>query len=214
MTISARREPCPETRRYRIRSSLPSESFRSRALRLFLRRNDASRKTRLESAARKRLVVVGNLFLTDHYKITKAKIEIFFHLQTLLDDLVQFFTGQPTRSNRSRNAGSDGSSAPTRSRVANLCRRRHDRRQFLRLLKYQPLIDQQPQRAIQTRSELGLSSCVFGCNANCHIKIGIRDQLGPHTRVNRRHHLVDDLLRRTHRTQTPARAPKFFQFAS
>src|SRR5215510_4033559 len=54
--------------------------------------NDSSRGTRLKARYVSVTVVIGNLLLADYYEISEAKVQIFFHLETLLDYFVQFFT--------------------------------------------------------------------------------------------------------------------------
>src|SRR6185369_15910669 len=57
-------------------------------------RNDSSGRPRLKTRDVGVPVIVSDLLLADHYEISKTKVQIFFHLETLFDDFVQFFTGQ------------------------------------------------------------------------------------------------------------------------
>src|SRR6185436_7566412 len=62
---------------------------------LFERWNDAARKTRPEARRINLPVIVRNLLLAYYYEISKPKIQIFFHFESLLNDLVQFLTRHP-----------------------------------------------------------------------------------------------------------------------
>src|SRR6185295_14167781 len=62
---------------------------------LFERRKDATRKTCPEARRINLSVIVRNLLLAYYYEISKAKIQIFFHFESLLNDFIQFFTRHP-----------------------------------------------------------------------------------------------------------------------
>src|SRR5688572_5888466 len=56
------------------------QSFFNLVARLFLRWNDATRKTRLEAPHVNVSIVISDFLLADQYKVAKAEIEILFHL--------------------------------------------------------------------------------------------------------------------------------------
>src|SRR6185312_12774277 len=97
-------------------------------------------------------VVVGNLLLADHYEISETKVQVFFHFETLLDDFVQFFTGQTDtlkpllELNLRRKI-----SCELIARVTDFFLRGHDRGKFFGLLKDKALVYQEAQGAIQVR---------------------------------------------------------------
>src|SRR4030095_3728813 len=61
---------------------------------LLQRRHDPAGRANMKPRHISVAVVVGNLLLADHYEISEAKVQIFFDLETLLNDFDQFFTGQ------------------------------------------------------------------------------------------------------------------------
>src|SRR5690242_3696904 len=116
---------------------------------LLQRRNDSARRSRLKTRHKSVAVVVGNLLLADHYEISETKVQIFFHLETLLDDFVQLLTGQPhalepllkltLRRKISRQFI---------ARVTDFFLRGYDRGEFLCFLKDETLVYQKAQGAI------------------------------------------------------------------
>src|ERR1051325_333593 len=166
---------------------------------LLQRRHDAPGSTSLKAGHVSVPVIVGNLLLTDHYEISKTKVQIFFHLQALLDDLVQLFTRQtyalkPLLKLTLRRK----ISRQLVARVADFFWRGHDCRQLLSLLKNETLVYQEPQRAIQI-----LRSRIVEHGPRLQRKlpheIGVSNQIGFDASIHSRNHLVDDLLRRTWR---------------
>ena len=104
--------------------------------RLLERGNDPSGILRPEARHVNIAVIIRDLLLTYHYEIAEAKVQIFFHLEALLDDFVKLFGGQADALEPLLKLERRWKVARQLvSRISDFLLRGHDRRYFLCLLQ-------------------------------------------------------------------------------